>query len=48
MSAIIQINNQNELDELINLLYGDRQIIINNDYPNSNFIDLTINNVEII
>lgn len=48
MSAIIQINNQNELNELINLLYGDRQIIINNEYPNCNFIDLTINNVDIV
>lgn len=48
MSAVIQINNQNELNELINLLYGDKQIIINNEFPNSNFVDLTVSNVDIV
>ena len=47
MSAIITINNT-EINELINLLYGDRPIILNNEYPNSNFLDLTKNNVEIV
>ena len=47
MSAIITVNN-NEVNELIYLLYGDRPIILNNEYPNSNFIDLTKDNVEIV
>ena len=48
MSAFITIDDNNELNELIYLLYGDKQIILNNEYPNSNFVDLTVNNVEII
>ena len=48
MSAFITIDDNNDLNELINLLYGDKQIILNNEYPNSNFVDLTVNNVEII
>ena len=48
MSAIITINNNTELNELINLLYGDRPIILNNEYPNCNFLDLTKDNVEIV
>jgi hypothetical protein len=47
MSAVIEINT-NELTELINLLYGDRQILINKEYLNSNFVDLTKDNVVII
>ena len=45
MSAIIEINN-NELTELINLLYGDKQILINKEYPN--FVDLTTNNIQFL
>ena len=50
MSAIITINNT-EVDELINLLYGDSIVILTNEcehYTNFNFIDLTKNNVEIL
>jgi hypothetical protein len=46
MSAVITINTT-EVNELINLLYGDRPIILNNEYPN-NFLDLTKDNVVII
>ena len=48
MVAVIELNDTNELDELINLLYGDQQIIIKKEYTTFNFIDLTTNNVEII
>jgi hypothetical protein len=48
MVAVIEINNTNELNELINLLYGDREILLNNDYHNFNFVDLTKDNVDII
>lgn len=47
MSAVIEINN-NELTELINLLYGDKQIIIDKEYLNSNFVDLTTNNIQFL
>ena len=47
MSAVIEINT-NELTELINLLYGDKEILINKEYLNSNFVDLTKDNVVII
>jgi hypothetical protein len=47
MSAVIEINN-NELTELINLLYGDKQILIDKEYLNSNFVDLTTNNIQFL
>jgi hypothetical protein len=47
MSAVIEINN-NELTELINLLYGDKQILLDKEYLNSNFVDLTTNNIQFL
>jgi len=48
MVAVIEVSNTNELNELINLLYGDREILLNNDYRNFNFVDLTKDNIDII
>tara|TARA_R110000803_G_scaffold32928_2_gene72258 strand:+ start:640 stop:786 length:147 start_codon:yes stop_codon:yes gene_type:complete len=48
MVAVIEVSNTDELNELINLLYGDREILINNDYNKYNFVDLTKDNVYII
>ena len=48
MVAVIEVSNTDELNELINLLYGDKEIIINNDYNKFNFVDLAKDNVDII
>ena len=45
MCAVIEIKNY-ELNELINLLYGNRGLIINTESPD--FVDLTVENVEFI
>ena len=46
MVAVIEVDTQDEINELIDLLYGNNDIILEKQY--SNFIDLTTENVNIL
>jgi hypothetical protein len=46
MVGVLSVNNYNEINEIFELLYGENEYILKNEYDN--IIDFTLDNVIIL